>query len=540
MLQWLEYCRGHSELPKKLHWSLCHASTFRQSVALGEALPRALRRNWLPSSLVKIPGLPSALSKPNDFEPKLQLVYAHEDTCPHIDECGIDTLLKLLAGRALVLCWSLADGWGAAVKGGDGEGQDDWGEIDWEALTSPTNPNLPDPPPRLTPPPPTRQAAGRCASARLFDLRPGDALLMPAGSAPLPRTLCAPRAWHPPARSRRARVGRHLPLCVHGRDQAGARLRLHERAGLGAARRGDRAPREAGQGQAGRAARGRAAAQPAAARPARRLEPSCFARVFHLARALLLRVLTPAPPRAGLALEARDLLLDPAPPPPHRVAELRTLLDIPGLQPDQLHRAAAEHVMLIDERLKHAAGGAAGVDRGSWWGRVCAWAAQRKTHFPDVGPWSASRCLSKEPCVVSKEGARTFAEIIGLTACLTDGGLVRVVRADEAKDLALVANKRAQDLIAHERRCALAESEGQAPPLASPRVKEVLDQARAPAVYVRASCSGLRKPPKPHAPPHHPLPLQVEFYVPGSALVRGLTQNDHQVTNNPVGLASSF
>jgi hypothetical protein len=32
----------------------------------------------------------------------------------------------------------------------------------------------------------------------------------------------------------------------------------------------------------------------------------------------------------------------------------------------------------------------------------------------------------------------------------------------------------------------------------------------------------------------------VEFYVPGSALVRGLTQNDHQVTNNPVGLASSF
>ena len=84
------------------------------------------------------------------FEIKLQLVYDMQDTGQHFDNTGCDTWMKILSGKVLVACWSFAD---ARRHGADrfNEG------IDWAKLH-------------------------KMDSARLFTLRQGDVLVMPAGT----------------------------------------------------------------------------------------------------------------------------------------------------------------------------------------------------------------------------------------------------------------------------------------------------------------------------------------------------------------------
>ena len=146
--EWLERCEkeverkrkrscGDQLLPKLLHWPL-GKSPLEPLLRLPEWLEGA---NWVGS------GYAGAT-----FETKLQLVYDMQDTGQHFDNTGCDTWMKLLSGKVLVACWSFAD---ARRHGAD---RPDPAEgVDWGKLVG-------------------------MASARLFTLRQGDVLVMPAGT----------------------------------------------------------------------------------------------------------------------------------------------------------------------------------------------------------------------------------------------------------------------------------------------------------------------------------------------------------------------
>ena len=146
--EWLERCEkvverkrkrscGDQQLPKLLHWPL-GKSPLEPLLCLPEWLEGA---NWVGS------GYAGAT-----FETKLQLVYDMQDTGQHFDNTGCDTWMKLLSGKVLVACWSFAD---ARMHGAD---RPDPAEgVDWGKLV-------------------------KMASARLFTLRQGDVLVMPAGT----------------------------------------------------------------------------------------------------------------------------------------------------------------------------------------------------------------------------------------------------------------------------------------------------------------------------------------------------------------------
>lgn len=111
---------------------------------------------------------PSRPKLPNERQAFLQLVHARQYTEGHVDNNGTDTIIKVLAGLVLTACWSQslepcalgADG-RLEDRKIDGEGCDDGGGrvsvMDWKAFKS-----LP--------------------SARLFLVRKGDVVFLPAGT----------------------------------------------------------------------------------------------------------------------------------------------------------------------------------------------------------------------------------------------------------------------------------------------------------------------------------------------------------------------
>ena len=139
--KWLEWCekmvdrkRGE-QLPKLLHWPL-GKSPLAPLLSLPEWLENA---NWVGSDYAGA-----------TFEIKLQLVYDMQDTGQHFDNTGCDTWMKILSGKVLVACWSFADARRHdAYRFNEG--------IDWAKLH-------------------------KMDSARLFTLRQGDVLVMPAGT----------------------------------------------------------------------------------------------------------------------------------------------------------------------------------------------------------------------------------------------------------------------------------------------------------------------------------------------------------------------
>ena len=140
--KWLEWCekmvdrkRGE-QLPKLLHWPL-GKSPLGPLLSLPEWLENA---NWVGSDYAGA-----------TFEIKLQLVYDMQDTGQHFDNTGCDTWMKILSGKVLVACWSFAD----ARRHGADRGPNE--DIDWAKLH-------------------------KMDSARLFTLRQGDVLVMPAGT----------------------------------------------------------------------------------------------------------------------------------------------------------------------------------------------------------------------------------------------------------------------------------------------------------------------------------------------------------------------
>ena len=126
---------GVNKLPKILHWPL-KQSPLQHLVTFPKWLNDA---NWLRD----YPG-------GKTFEVKLQLVLDNQETSQHYDNTGCDTWMKLLAGKVLVATWSFQEA--------REYGMDDWdGPIDWNKLH-------------------------KMSSARLFYLRQGDVLVLPAGT----------------------------------------------------------------------------------------------------------------------------------------------------------------------------------------------------------------------------------------------------------------------------------------------------------------------------------------------------------------------
>ena len=87
------------------------------------------------------------------FRLKFQCVHSHQDTYLHRDNNGVDTHIKLLAGVVLVATWSQHDGDKEGLTDKDGAKA----KVDWDALR-------------------------RMPSGRLFVLRKGDVIVMPAGT----------------------------------------------------------------------------------------------------------------------------------------------------------------------------------------------------------------------------------------------------------------------------------------------------------------------------------------------------------------------
>mmetsp|Transcript_20273 Transcript_20273/g.42830 ORF Transcript_20273/g.42830 Transcript_20273/m.42830 type:complete len:876 (-) Transcript_20273:488-3115(-) len=108
-----------------------------------------------PSWLTEANWLSSLADKDSTFKIKLQLAHAHTDTAPHRDNGGCDTWMRVLAGKVLVACWSHAD----ALRHGVSEPEVDEPtlDVDWQTVVT-------------------------MKSARLFLLKPGQTLLMPAGT----------------------------------------------------------------------------------------------------------------------------------------------------------------------------------------------------------------------------------------------------------------------------------------------------------------------------------------------------------------------
>ena len=119
------------ELPKILFWPL-RTSPLADMVTLPRWLVDA---NWVAS----YPG--------DSYDVMLQLVHSFQSTGSHFDNNGVDTWMKVLAGKVLVATWSLAEAEEYEMRS----------HVDWRVLR-------------------------RMDSARLFFIRQGDVLVLPAGT----------------------------------------------------------------------------------------------------------------------------------------------------------------------------------------------------------------------------------------------------------------------------------------------------------------------------------------------------------------------
>ena len=148
---------------KLLHWPL-------------KASPRIERMYTPPSWLAAANWLTGI--KGATFQTKLQLVPAHQFTHYHRDNGGGDTWMKLLHGKVLVACWSMADGeaygtWRTMHDKSDGHNGRHWdkeGRRSWPVDDG------------VESPPPDWRIFRRMPSARLFVLTKGDVLVMPCST----------------------------------------------------------------------------------------------------------------------------------------------------------------------------------------------------------------------------------------------------------------------------------------------------------------------------------------------------------------------
>ena len=148
---------------KLLHWDFENSPLCPKESKHGKAVRGATASpDWL-ANLNWLAARPGESTKHGaTFKPKLQLVHPGGHTQYHRDNNGADTWMKPLVGKALVACWSMADGIAAGLceddSGGDANQQLDG---KWEMRWAPW---------------------AEMASARLFLLERGDVLLMPAGT----------------------------------------------------------------------------------------------------------------------------------------------------------------------------------------------------------------------------------------------------------------------------------------------------------------------------------------------------------------------
>jgi hypothetical protein len=158
-----EWLKQHEA--KLLHWPLTASPRIERMYTPPPWLAAA---NWLT-------GVKGAT-----FQTKLQLVPAHQFTYYHRDNGGADTWMKLLHGKVLVACWSMADGeaygnWRTMHDKSDGHNGWHWdkeGRRSWPVEAEED----------VESPPPDWQIFRRMPSARLFVLSKGDVLVMPCST----------------------------------------------------------------------------------------------------------------------------------------------------------------------------------------------------------------------------------------------------------------------------------------------------------------------------------------------------------------------